>query len=300
VSGRLRVVSPGVLSTVQDRGRPGWFHAGVGVSGAADRGSSALANRLVGNDESAAVIETLLGGLCVEADVPVVVAVTGAPAPISVDGRAEALASVLHLRPGARLRLGTAAAGLRCYLAVRGGVEAAAVLGSRSRDTLAGIGPEPLAAGDELPVGPPPPRWPEVAVAPLPPLTADPVTVRMWFGPRDDWFTRPGDLCAGTWRVSTDIDRIGVRLDRADGPPRARRDAAELPTEGMPLGAIQVPPSGQPVVFLADHPITGGYPVVGTVVDADIDRLAQVRPGQLVRFRADPRARRGGGPVGVP
>ncbi|MCX4092782.1 biotin-dependent carboxyltransferase family protein [Nocardia sp. alder85J] len=287
MSGRLRVVAPGFFSTVQDRGRAGWFHAGVGVSGAADRASFALANRLVGNDESAAAIECVLGGLCVEVCEPAVVAVTGAPVPITVGTRGEALASVLYLRPGQRVRLGTAAAGLRCYLAVRGGVQVAAVLGSRSRDTLAGIGPEPLRAGDELPVGPAPRRWPEVSFAPVPAMTADPVTVRVWPGPRDDWFTRPGDLYAGTWRVSTDIDRIGVRLDRADGPPLIRRDQAELPTEGMPLGAVQVPPSGQPVVFLADHPITGGYPVVGTVVDADIDRLAQVRPGQLVRFRCD-------------
>ncbi|WP_153348708.1 5-oxoprolinase subunit C family protein [Nocardia aurantia] len=283
----VRVVSPGIFSTIQDRGRPGWFHAGVGVSGAADRASFALANRLVGNDESAAAIECVLGGLCVEVGEPAVLAVTGAPVPISVDGRAEPPASVLYLRRGGRLRLGMAATGLRCYLAVRGGFEPAAVLGSRSRDTLAGIGPEPLEAGTELPVGPPPRRWPEVAFAPVPPMTADVVEVRMWFGPRDDRFLRPGDLCTGTWRVSTDIDRVGVRLDRADGPPLIRRDAAELPTEGMPLGAIQVPPSGQPVVFLADHPITGGYPVVGTVVDADVDRLAQVRPGQLVRFRSE-------------
>ncbi|WP_196814415.1 biotin-dependent carboxyltransferase family protein [Nocardia sp. BMG111209] len=300
MSGRVRVVAPGVFSTIQDRGRAGWFHAGVGVSGAADRASFALANRLVGNDESAAAIECVLGGLWVEVDGPMVAAVTGAPVPISVDGRAEPPASVLYLRRGSRLRLGTAAAGLRCYLAVRGGFEPPAVLGSRSRDTLAGIGPEPLAADTELPVGTAPRGWPEVAVAPVAPMTTGTVTARVWIGPRDDRFTRPGDLCAGTWRVSADIDRVGVRLDRADGPPLVRRDTTELPTEGMPLGAIQVPPSGQPVVFLADHPITGGYPVVGTVVDADVDLFAQVRPGQLVRFRNDTQPRRGGGPVRVP
>ncbi len=281
----LRVIAPGPLSTIQDLGRPGWFHAGVGVSGAADRRSFALANRLVGNPESAAAIECALGGLRVEFPEPAVVAVTGAPAPLTVDGRPEAHASVLFLAEGQRLELGIATAGLRCYVAVRGGLEVPPVLGSRSRDTLAGLGPEPLAAGDVLPVGPPPREWPSVEVAPVAPMTTGPVTARVRLGPRDDWFRRPADLFAGWWQVSSDTDRVGVRLDRAGGPPLTRADAAELPTEGMPLGAIQVPPSGQPVVFLADHPITGGYPVVGTVIDADVDLLAQVRPGQRVRLR---------------
>ncbi|WP_416367376.1 biotin-dependent carboxyltransferase family protein [Nocardia terpenica] len=283
---RLRVLEPGMLCTVQDFGRRGWFHSGVGVAGAADRGSFALANRLVGNDESAAAIECLIGGLRLETTGPAVMSVTGAPAPITVDGRREAHASVLYLEAGQRLDLGHAAAGMRSYIAVRGGIEVAPVLGSRSRDTLAGIGPEPLRAGDELPVGAAPRGWPTVAVAPVAALTGEPVLARVRLGPRDDWFTRPADLCAGQWQVSTDTDRVGVRLDRVGGGPAlVRVDATELPTEGVALGAIQIPPSGQPVVFLADHPITGGYPVVGTVLDADVDLLAQARPGQRVRFR---------------
>ncbi|WP_280265950.1 biotin-dependent carboxyltransferase family protein [Nocardia wallacei] len=281
----VRVVAPGLLSTIQDLGRPGWFHAGVGVSGAADRRSFTLANRLVGNPESAAAIECVLGGLRLEFAEPAVVAVTGAPAPMSVDGRPEATASVLFLAAGQRLELGIAESGLRCYVAVRGGLDVDPVLGSRSRDTLAGLGPEPLRAGDELPLGRAPRSWPSVEVAPVAPMDSGTVTVRARLGPRDDWFAGPADLFTGYWQVSTDTDRVGVRLDRADGPALTRRNDAELPTEGMPLGAIQVPPSGQPVVFLADHPITGGYPVVATVIDADVDVLAQVRPGQRVRFR---------------
>jgi biotin-dependent carboxylase-like uncharacterized protein len=174
---------------------------------------------------------------------------------------------------------------MRAYVAVRGGIAVPPVLGSCSRDTLAGIGPEPLRAGDELPVGPPPPRWPEVDVAPVAALTGAMITARVVPGPRQDWFARPEDLFAGPWRVSPDADRVGVRLERGpELPALTRANTAELPTEGMPLGAIQVPPSGQPVVFLADHPITGGYPVIGTVLDADIDALAQVRPGCRVRF----------------
>ncbi|MQY17268.1 5-oxoprolinase subunit C family protein [Nocardia macrotermitis] len=281
----LRVVAPGMLSTVQDSGRPGWFHAGVGVSGAADRRSFTLANRLVGNDESAAAVECLLGGLILEFGAPAVVAVTGAPAPITLGGRRAAHASVLRPEPGQRLVLGMSSIGMRSYVAVRGGIAVPPVLGSRSRDTLAGIGPEPLRASDVLPVGPPPRRWPEVDVAPVAPLTADLLTVRVLLGPRQDWYEHPENLFAGHWRVSADTDRVGIRLEGdADRPPLVRTDDNELPTEGMPLGAIQVPPSGQPVVFLADHPITGGYPVIATVLDADIDALAQARPGRRIRF----------------
>ncbi|MFI5775639.1 biotin-dependent carboxyltransferase family protein [Nocardia sp. NPDC051570] len=286
MSAALRVVEPGMFSTVQDLGRSGWFHAGVGVSGAADRGSLRLANRLVGNEESSAAIECVLGRLVLTVTDPTVLTVTGAPAPIAVDGRLEGRASVLFLEQGQRLELGVAPVGLRCYVAVRGGIALAPVLGSRSRDTLAGLGPEPLRAGDELPIGPSPRRWPGVDLAPLAAMSAEPVTARVRLGPRDDWFDNPADLFAGGWQVSSDSDRVGVRLDRAgDAPALRRTDSGELPTEGMALGAIQVPPSGQPVVFLADHPITGGYPVVGTVIDADVDALAQARPGQRVRFR---------------
>lgn len=282
----LRVLDTGPLCTIQDLGRPGWFHAGVGVSGAADSRSLTLANRLLANDEGAAAVECLLGGLVVEALGTVLCAVTGAPCPIDVDGTPMAHSAVMVVRPGQRIRIGVTDAGVRCYLAVRGGLDAPAVLGSRSRDTLADIGPDPLRPGDLLEVGPPPAGWPRVSVAPVAPIGAGPVTARVVYGPRDDWFTEPEVLCAATWAVSPDSDRIGVRLNRPSGvPPLMRERTDELPTEGMALGAVQVPPSGQPVVFLADHPITGGYPVVATVVHDDVALLAQARPGQQVRFR---------------
>ncbi|MDG3010285.1 biotin-dependent carboxyltransferase family protein [Rhodococcus sp. D2-41] len=282
----MRVSATGPLCTVQDLGRPGWFHAGVGVSGAADRRSLTLANRLLANDENAAAVECLLGGLVVEARGTVLFAVTGAPCPVDVDSTPVAHSSVVVAQPGQRIRIGVADAGLRCYLAVRGGLDVPAVLGSRSRDTLAGIGPAPLQPGDLLAVGPPPSGWPRIGAAPVAPIGNDPLTVRIVFGPRDDWFTEPEVLCTATWTVSPDSDRIGVRLHRPSGAPTLRRArTGELPTEGMALGAVQVPPSGQPVVFLADHPITGGYPVVATVVHDDVALLAQARPGREVRFR---------------
>ncbi|QLY31042.1 biotin-dependent carboxyltransferase family protein [Nocardia huaxiensis] len=286
----IRVEQVGPLATIQDLGRPGWFTSGVGVSGAADRSSLRLANRLVGNSEDAAAIEVLLGGLELLAESHLTLAVTGASAPATVDGRPVGAASVLELEEGQRLRLGYAMSGLRAYVAVRGGIDIAPVLGSRSRDTLSGIGPPPLCSGDVLPIGPPPRAYSPIDVAPVAPPLDGLLTARVVLGPRDDWFTDAAMLFDGDWTVSQDTDRIGARLDRRNGPPLRRSIQGELPTEGMALGSIQVPPSGQPVVFLADHPITGGYPVIGVVVDADVDAVAQARPGQTVRFlryRAD-------------
>ncbi|MFE7744813.1 biotin-dependent carboxyltransferase family protein [Nocardia sp. NPDC057455] len=274
----------GPLATIQDLGRPGWFDSGVGLAGAVDRGSLRLANRLVGNPEGHAAVEVLIGGLALHAEEHVMLAVTGAPAPATVDGRPVGHASVLELEPGQILRLDYATVGLRSYVAVRGGIDVPETLGSRSRDTMSGLGPEPLEKGDRLPIGLSPRTIPVVDFAPVAELPAHVVTVRAVLGPRDDWFTDAMALFEGEWEVSTDTDRVGARLARRTGPPLTRKVSRELPTEGMALGSIQVPPSGQPVVFLADHPVTGGYPVIAVVVDADVDAIAQTRPGQPVRF----------------
>ncbi|WP_227999308.1 biotin-dependent carboxyltransferase family protein [Nocardia australiensis] len=275
----------GPLATIQDLGRPGWFDFGVGPAGAADRASFRLANRLVANPEEYAGIEVLLGGLVLRADQHVTVAVTGAPAPATVDGIPVGHASVLELAAGQRLRLGMAPAGLRSYVAVRGGIDVLPVLGSRSHDTLSGIGPELLRPGDRLPIGSVPQRLPNVEFAPVTALPVTTRTIRAVLGPRHDWFADADVLFEGEWAVSSATDRVGARLDRRTGPPLERAISRELPTEGMALGSIQVPPSGQPVVFLADHPITGGYPVIAVVLDADVDAVAQARPGQGLRFR---------------
>ena len=165
-----------------------------------------------------------------------------------------------------------------------GGIDVPPVLGSASTDTLSKLGPAPLAKGDELAGSA---RAPERGELPAPTRMGEPVTtLRVVFGPRDDWFTDATALTTGEWRVSPQSNRVGVRLDRPDpDPPElARATDAEIPSEGIVLGAIQVPPSGQPVLFLADHPLTGGYPVVAVVLDDDIDRAAQLRPGQRLRF----------------
>ena len=280
----LEVTRSGPLSTVQDLGRPGLASMGVGPSGAADRSSLTLANRLVGNAESAAAIETTLGGLELLARSDVTVAVTGARRPVDVGGHGASANTVLRVRAGTGLRLGTPVSGLRNYLAVRGGVAVEPVLGSRSTDVLSGLGPDPLEVGAPVPVGDAPDSMPNVEVAPVPLPSGGEVLLRAVPGPRQDWFTDAAlkALNSEVYEVTAASDRIGMRLS---GPVLQRAVERELPSEGMVAGAVQVPPSGQPTLFLADHPVTGGYPVIATVTSEDVDRAAQLRPGQPVRFR---------------
>jgi biotin-dependent carboxylase-like uncharacterized protein len=229
------------------------------------------------------VLEVTAGGLRVRAERTVLVAVTGAPAPLAVDGRGAPLNAPVTLHPGAVLSLGPPAVGLRSYLAVRGGLDVPAVLGSRSTDTLSGLGPDPVRAGDVLPVGTLAADEPVVDVAAVRPPGTRPV-LRVLPGPRLDWLA-PSAWAALTsveWTVTADSDRVGLRLS---GSSLARARGDELPSEGLVPGAIQVPPDGAPVLFLADHPVTGGYPVLAVVVTADLPVAAQLRPGDAVRFR---------------
>jgi biotin-dependent carboxylase-like uncharacterized protein len=281
----LAVVRAGALTTVQDLGRPGLAHLGVPRGGAADRASLGLANRLVGNAPGAACLEITLGGLAVRPGGPATIAVTGAAGDLRVAGHPVAAASVVTVPAGALVEVGTATAGLRWYLAVRGGLDVPAELGSRATDTLSGLGPPPVADGDVLPVGTETAGWPVVDVAPVPPPPATGVILALLPGPRDARLV-PGELdrlLATTWRVAPASDRVGVRLD---GPPLRLATGGEGASEGVVRGGIQVPSGGRPVMFLADHPVTGGYPVVACVPQADVDRAAQLRPGQEVRFRS--------------
>jgi biotin-dependent carboxylase-like uncharacterized protein len=283
MTAKIEVVKSGIFATVQDLGRPGLAAIGVGRSGAADRGSLRLANRLVGNPEHNAAIEATLGGLVLRFSAHATVAITGAPCSVTAGGRAAAPNAPISLRPGEELVLGMATRGLRCYIAVRGGIDVPPVLGSRATDTLGKLGPPALSAGMTLPVGQRVLDHPCVDLAPRPGLPEEPV-LRVTPGPRLDWFT--GDalstLVTGNYTATADVDRVGVRLD---GPALERARSDELPPEAAVPGALQIPPSGQPILFLADHPVTGGYPVIAVVDEADLDLAAQVRPGQRVRFR---------------
>ncbi|MEV6196784.1 biotin-dependent carboxyltransferase family protein [Streptomyces sp. NPDC051920] len=280
----LSVVRAGALTTVQDQGRPGHAHLGVPRSGALDAPAAALANRLVANPAGAAVLETTVDGCSLRPRSTVTVAVTGAPCPVRVDGRPAAWGAPVQVPAGALLDIGSARAGLRSYVAVSGGVAVDPVLGSRSTDLLSGLGPPPLTDGAVLPLGSPGALHTRVDVVPhrAPP---DELVLRVTLGPRDDWFTGPAlrTLTTRLYRVSSASNRIGLRTE---GPSLERAVSGELPSEGLVLGAVQVPPDGRPVVFLADHPTTGGYPVIAVVRPADLPAAAQAVPGTPVRFLA--------------
>lgn len=278
----LTVLHTGPSVTVQDRGRLGHAHLGVPRAGALDAPAAALGNRLVGNPREAAVLEVLLGALQVVNHGPGRwAAMTGARADLVVGMTVEPWAQPFWWPQGSELSLGVPRSGLRSYLAVAGGIDVEPVLGSRSTDTLAGVGPAPVRAGTELPVG-------EVAGEPVAVDLSEPRRtsgLRFSPGPRADWVASLSPLAETVWRVLPDSDRIGLRLD---GPPLPRARTGELASEGMVLGAVQAPPDGRPVIFLADHPVTGGYPVVAVVDVRDLWQCAQARPGEVIRFVRSP------------
>lgn len=288
--GRLRVVDPGPLTLTVDAGRRGMARWGVAPGGPFDRAASDRANALVGNDPAAATLEVLLGPLVLEATRAAVVAVTG-PAAVRVGDLPVEVERPFAVPAGARLTV-RAVGGARVWLAVAGGVDVPPVLGSRSRDTLAGLGPSPLAAGDVLPVGDAisPDRYAAagqpsavavqhrvgasgslaVELPVLPPPRPETLVPTAW-----------DDLLRCAWTVAAECDRVAVRLR---GEPALAAPEASAASEGLVAGAVQLPPSGQPLVFGPDHPLTGGYPVIGVVTSSGLGELAQLRPGDGVRF----------------
>lgn len=288
----LEVLSTGLQTLFQDIGRRGQAGQGVSASGAMDQGACKTANRLAGNPSDAACLETVGGGLRVRSCGATVVAVTGAEAELVIttaEGtrwtapRYQALA----LNDGDILTIGHPTAGARCYVAVRGGFAMQPVLGSCSTDTLSFVGPAPLATGDVLAIRPAQSGAvvgaAEVAPCALP-SADDEVVLDVVLGPRTDWFTPEAVdmLRKQRWKVTPQSNRVGIRL--AGEKALARAVDGELPSEGAAPGAIQVPPSGQPVLFLADHPLTGGYPVIGAVAPYHLDLAGQIPVGAWVRF----------------
>lgn len=274
----------GILTT-QDRGRIGMARYGVGTSGAADRTSAKQANTLVGNDCDAALLELAGTVVALRAMTEVLVAVTGATRPVEVETARPSphppggFAMPVLLSPDDLLWIGPAARGVFSYLAVRGGFQIAPVLGSCSFDVLAGIGPPPLRIGDVLEVG----TMVASATVVGPPvvLPSDECLLRVVEGPRDGYIIDSDALYCNVFHVGGQFSRTALRLMT---PNPLVRCGTELPSEGLLPGAIQVPGDGQPIVFLADHPVTGGYPVVGCLLAADVDRAAQCRPGTQIRF----------------
>lgn len=291
----VTVIRPGISCLVEDLGRPGLAAQGVGRSGAADRGAARRANRIVGNRVGAAVLELIPGRVEVLAGGALLVAVTGAAADVAVDGVPAGRDVPIALSEGRTLTIGPPRAGLRCYLSVRGGIAAPLVLGSRSTDLLTGLGPPAVRAGDVLAVGhdhwgtpravqPPKDVRFSGNAAPAGSIGSEGPEIEVFPGPQTDWFD--GGLAALTEagrRVLPASNRVGVRLD---GPPLLRVRDGEVASQGLLPGAIQVPPDGRPVIVFADHPVTGGYPIVAVVATSDLDLLAQLRPGRSAHLRA--------------
>lgn len=290
----FEVLDAGMLSLIEDRGRTGASSDGLGISGIIDRLAGSSGNEIVGNTSDAPVVESLLGQLRIRALRTVVLAVTGARVEITIDSdttgtRTESMDTPFAIVNGERLSLGTPQFGARTVVAVRGGLAAAKTLGSSSTDTHTGVGPSPLAAGDVVRIGS------TSGAVTLPGRTAagpaagpEVVELRCILGPRDDWFSSEerNRFARQTWEVTADSDRIGLRLRPAPGGnPLTRKRAGELLSEGMALGSVQIPPSGNPVLLLNDQAITGGYPIIAVVVESDLNGAGQLVPGDCVRFQ---------------
>lgn len=288
----LRADRPALL---QDLGRPGRADQGVSTSGALDREALRAANRMLGNAPGAAALEIAYGGFALRADRPVVLAVMGAPCPVTLrrpEGRESPLpfGRPFALDAGDEVGLGAPPEGARAYLACRGGFAAERALGSAATDLLAKLGPAPLQAGARIL----PAEAPAWAVDPDPPAprrlprSGELVVLEALPGPRADWFSPEALalLTAQDWLVTPESSRIGARL--SGERPILRRDQAELPSEGVVAGAIQIPAAGWPVLFLADHPLTGGYPVIAALTRRSLDCAGQIPIGARIRFRLIP------------
>lgn len=291
----ITIVKPGLLTTLQDGGRPGLAHLGIGRAGAFDLPALRIANALCGNPRDACALEITLLGPTLRFDAAACVAVTGAPIAFTIDGVAQPGWAPVHVPAGARVALDAMQAGCRSYLAVRGGFDVAPVLGSRSTDVNAALGPlagRPLRAGDRLAIGSSratPDRTPRWRLDPRPwfghaAATDHPDALRVLPGRHLDDLAESSRnaLFLGMFVVGTDSNRVGVRLA---GPRLEWAAPVEMVSEGCVPGLLQLPPSGQPIAFGPEGPVSGGYPRIGQIAAVDIPRLAQLRPGDAVRFR---------------
>ena len=295
---KIKVISPGVLTTVQDTGRFGHQAAGIPEAGAMDRASLRLANALVGNPEDAAALELTVFGGTFEFDGEGTIALTGADMRPFLNGNRMPVNTAVPVKAGDRLELGAASQGMRAYLAVSGGIDVPVVLGSRSTDLksrLGGLDGRKLRAGDVLESGSRPQAAAELAEVqgtPCEPVlqrlakATDPegvTRIRFLFGPQDAMFAEDAKktFTDSTYTLSAACDRMGYRLEGAAVPSL---NGTDILSEGICFGSIQVPANGQPIVMMADHQTTGGYAKIGTVLSEDLPLLAQLGPGKRIHF----------------
>ncbi|KAE8317079.1 allophanate hydrolase subunit 2-domain-containing protein [Aspergillus transmontanensis] len=296
-SPHFKVLTAPIPALFQDLGRPGQANQGVSASGVLDRSAFRAANRIVGNSAGTGCLELTLGGFSFESTSQAVIACTGAPCPITIADAKGYTAEItdthrpIALEPGDVVTFGHPHTGMRTYLAVRGGFEIDPILGSVSTDTLAAVGPSAVTAGSALILKNATQGLTSVSIHEAPAITLpsanDVVILDVVLGPRTDWFTKEGleTFLQQRWKVTAESSRAGIRLSGNVSIER-KDDKAELPSEGTVTGAIQVPHNGQPVLFLADHPLTGGYPVIGAVAEYHLDLTGQLPVNTMVQFRA--------------
>ncbi|RLC77332.1 MAG: KipI antagonist [Chloroflexi bacterium] len=282
-----------MLTTVQDLGRFGYMRYGVPTSGAMDPFALQVANILVGNDPGEAALEITLIGPTLRATEDCLIAVTGADLGLRVDDREMPMWMSIFVRKGWVIEFTGRRSGCRAYLAVAGGIDVPRVLGSKSTYLNGGFGGfegRALKKGDLIPVGKAPPDLVSLAGRFFPsehiPPYSDSPQIRVILGPQEDYFTEEGiaTFLSATYKVSPTSNRMGYRLE---GPPVAHKERADIISDGIPLGAVQVPADGLPIVMMADHQTTGGYTKIATVISADIPLLAQCVPGtSTVSFKA--------------
>ena len=302
----IEVLAPGMFTTVQDLGREGFGPIGVSASGAADALSLRIGNLLLGNAQGAAALEmTLLGGTFAFPE-DATIALAGSNFGAALDSAPVEMWTVIEVRAGQTLRMGATRTGARCYLCVRGGIAVKLLLGSASTHTLSGLGGfegRALRKGDKLPIGdaagesnPGAQALPSAAPAKAPVrpkarrlstrgrnLVAARSVLRVTPGPQSDWFSEAArrDFYAGRYRVTEASNRLGLRLEGAAVPALS---GSEMISEGVPLGAVQIPEAGQPIILFVEQQTTGGYPKIANVISADFQCLGQLRPRDEVRF----------------
>jgi antagonist of KipI len=283
----LTVVRPGMLTTVQDHGRWGFQHMGVPVAGPMDLYSHRYANRLVGNQDNQAALEVTLIGPELQAEEEVTCAVAGARFELSVNGAPVSMDGSFTVPSGGRLRFGNRLAGARASLAVRGGFDVPLLFGSRATSLVSRMGPfggRALAAGDVLAIGASPPHTISSVGRPVT-VPQGGARLRVMMGPHDATFTEAARemLLTGRFVITPQSNRMGYRLE---GPALTHAGAAEILSDATPIGSLQVPAAGQPILLMADRQTTGGYPKIATVVTADLPLAGQLAPGDWIEFAA--------------
>lgn len=286
MTGALQIVKPGLLTTIQDLGRYGHQESGVPVAGPMDVFSHRLANQLVGNDPQAATLEITLIGPDILVDASTTIAIAGAQFEITCDDRQVPVGESCFVKRGQRIRFGRLVQGARTYLAVAGGIQSMPVLGSRAThlvSRMGGLDGRALVAGDRLAVlDDPAPRPIRKSTGLVLPAKGR-ALLRVIPGPQRDWFTPEAlaTIDGVSFRISPQSNRMGYRLQ---GPPLRRIDDRELISEPLGIGAIQVPPAGEPILLMADRQTAGGYPKIGYVISADLPLAGQLAPGDFIEF----------------